>query len=104
MAWASRRVCIMFIRLFRVATAAKRLLCAALISERPPSSSFSSPTTCSVIHGQVQKRVDEAVQCVALASARRIHGPKDAGYGRLFKVHVAKTLEKWLLDTDHVEL
>ena len=30
--------------------------------------------------------------------------PIDAGYGRLFMVHVGKALDKWLLDADHVEL
>ena len=28
----------------------------------------------------------------------------NAGYGRLFKVHVGNALGKWLLDADHVEL
>ena len=30
--------------------------------------------------------------------------PTDGGYGRLFMVHVGKVLDKWLLDSDHVEL
>lgn len=30
--------------------------------------------------------------------------PVDAGYGRIFKVHVDKALDKGLLDADHVEL
>ena len=28
----------------------------------------------------------------------------DAGYGLLFKMHVGKALDKWLMDADHVEL
>ncbi|CAN0572255.1 unnamed protein product, partial [Laminaria digitata] len=30
--------------------------------------------------------------------------PIDAGYGRLFKVHVGKALDQWLMDADHMEL
>ena len=30
--------------------------------------------------------------------------PIDAGYGRLFKAHMGKTLDRWLLEADHVEL
>ena len=29
--------------------------------------------------------------------------PIDAGYGRLFKVHMSNALDKWLLDPDNVE-
>ncbi|CAN0514932.1 unnamed protein product, partial [Laminaria digitata] len=27
--------------------------------------------------------------------------PIDAGYGRIFKVHVGKAVDKWLMDADH---
>ena len=30
--------------------------------------------------------------------------PIDSGYGRLFKAHMGKTLDRWLLEADHVEL
>ena len=29
--------------------------------------------------------------------------PIYAGYGRIFKVHVCRALDKWLLDADHME-